>query len=177
MSNINCDTCEKITSEEESILVINEQHVDVDSVEIAKPNASKKCRFFKLVDQNTGNSSGRYTGTNPEEAAKKAYTHMLMSYKEKCIPMSEICTISIKESTRGSEKNIYTFQVERVKLETPEQISVLRKNGNYETITYEYRNRAKEIETPIKVINAVSDRRLGFAQKLAQILSDDYELD
>lgn len=84
-------------------------------------------RYFKVLNED-GTSSGRYTGT-PKIAASKAFTTRLQKMNE-ANPELDLDSleypfiITLRESTRGSDQKVYTYEAFRVKLEHPEEIPI-----------------------------------------------------
>ena len=91
---------------------------------------------------------GRFTGLTPYQAANKALSKY---YRETNKPKKQI-RFSIRESTRGSKRNVYTYNGRRDKLTTPVEYSI--KDGR--TIVKKFKNRLikvkkSELETTVEV--------------------------
>ena len=84
---------------------------------------------------------GRYTGLTPYQAANKALSKY---YRENTENVSEI-TFSIRESTRGSKRTVYTYNGRREKLATPVEYTIKGKDGE-RTVVKEYKNRLTKVK-------------------------------
>ena len=116
---------------------------DVSFQNQTNKNSSK--RYFKLMDPATGKYSGRYIGSTPMQATSKAFTKIITQYQPPSV-VPENVTIVLKESTRGSNGEIYTFSASRKKLCEPEKVTTTDKDtGETRTITYEYMNCIEKI--------------------------------
>lgn len=62
-------------------------------------------RYFKLINED-GSTKGRYTGETPKQAASKGYTKMLQQMKKDGEKIPKHSIIYLRESTRGSQKNL-----------------------------------------------------------------------
>lgn len=114
----------------------------------SKPAPAKE-RFFKLVDPETGETSGRYTGKTPKQAASKGYTKRLKKYKEEGKKHPHKSIIYMRESTRGSSKKYYGYSASRIQLPEPQQLKIKDKlTGKKKIITYHYRNKIKKVMVP-----------------------------
>ena len=86
---------------------------------------------------------GRYTGLTPYQAANKALSKYYREAEgEKS--GSEI-TFSIRESTRGSKRSVYTYNGRREKLATPVEYTIKGKDGD-RTVVKEYKNRLTKVK-------------------------------
>ena len=90
-------------------------------------------RTFKLI---TPSGTGRYTGTNPKQAAKKAFTYLA---KQK--GGSKKIDFSIQETTKDGNKKVLHYSGKRTKLKTPTVRTIKAKNGKETTITYKFDNK------------------------------------
>ena len=81
---------------------------------------------------------GRFTGLTPYQAANKALSKY---YRETNKPKKQI-TFTIRESTRGSKRSLYSYNGKREKLKTPVQYSI----NDGRTITKNYKNRLTKIK-------------------------------
>jgi hypothetical protein len=72
-------------------------------------------RFFTLMSDN-GEAVGRYSGYVPYTAAKKAATSM---FREKGRTSTGTLRITIRESTRGSDRKVFTYEATRSKKANP----------------------------------------------------------
>ena len=117
----------------------------------SKP-APVKERFFKLVDPETGETSGRYTGKTPKQAASKGYTKRLKKYKEEGKKHPHKSIIYMRESTRGSSKKYYGYSASRIQLAEPQELTIKDKlTGKKKVITYHYRNNIRKVMVPAMI--------------------------
>ena len=103
-------------------------------------------RYFNLINPDTGDVFGRYSGDKPKQAASKAFTKYLQSRnaKEQIQPNT---LIILRECTKGSSKEVYHFQASREKLNEPEKIVITDKeSGKQKIISYHYRNKITEMK-------------------------------
>lgn len=121
--------------------------VEVENADNASNDDEKEVsglRYFKLVYK--GNTSGRYSGRKPKQAANKAYSSVIK--KEGLQNGGGKIQFSIKECTRGSKQKRYTYDASRVKLDTPVEVNIVGADGKEKNITYNYNNvlqKAKQI--------------------------------
>lgn len=99
---------------------------------------TKVTRSFKVQLPGSEEYSGRFTGSTPYQAANKA----LSKYFRVTEKPKPVVTFSIRESTRGSKHNIYTYEGHRVKLETPVTYTI----GEGNTITKHHKNQLKKVK-------------------------------
>lgn len=111
----------------------------------AKPVAKvvKSVRSFKVRLPGSESFEGRFTGLTPYQAANKA----LSSYY-RANPKSKVSkiTFTIKESTRGSKRNEYTYNGKREKLSTPVEYPIKSADGTIRTIRKAFKNRLTKIK-------------------------------
>lgn len=111
----------------------------------AKPVAKvvKSVRSFKVRLPGSESFEGRFTGLTPYQAANKA----LSSYY-RANPKSKVSqiTFTIKESTRGSKRNEYTYNGKREKLSTPVEYPIKSADGTVRTIRKAFKNRLTKIK-------------------------------
>ncbi len=98
-------------------------------------------RSFKAMLPGSDKFEGRYTGLTPYQAANKALSKY---YRESTSSASEI-TFSIRESTRGSKRTVYTYNGRREKLATPVEYTIKGKDGE-RTVVKEYKNRLTKVK-------------------------------
>lgn len=111
-----------------------------------------KDRYFKLIDPDTNQTFGRYTGDTPKQAASKGYTKLLQKFKEEKKQPPKQSTIYLRESTRGSSKKVYGYTATRQKLDEPQELKITDKEtGKIKTITYHYRNKIKKVAVPEQI--------------------------
>ena len=123
------------------------KNVVVESADNESDDGEKEVsglRYFKLVYK--GNTSGRYSGRKPKQAANKAYSSVIK--KEGLQNGGGKIQFSIKECTRGSKQKRYTYDASRVKLDKPVEVNIVGADGKEKNITYNYNNvlqKAKQI--------------------------------
>lgn len=107
-------------------------------------------RSFKVQLPGNEEYTGRFTGLTPYQAANKALSKYFRENKES---NGEI-TFSIRESTRGSKRNVYSYNGKREKLPAPVKYSIEGKDaatGKAVTreIVKEYKNRLTKIKKAV----------------------------
>ena len=75
-------------------------------------------RYFKLLDTTTGEYIGRYSGKNPMTAAKKAANRYLTDNN------LSTSNITIRESTKDSDKKVFNYIAKKEELETPVTVMI-----------------------------------------------------
>lgn len=108
------------------------------ATETQQTAGGKRVRSFKVMLPGGENYEGRFTGLTPYQAANKALSKY---YRETNKPKKEI-RFSIRESTRGSKRNVYTYNGRREKLSTPVEYSI--KDGR--TIVKKFKNRLVKVK-------------------------------
>ena len=101
-------------------------------------------RTFAVVDVRkmgkcqTKFKSGRYTGKAAVNAALKAFNELCRLKK-----IRGVCTltVSVRETTRGSDGKVFTYKLHRMKLKEP----LVRFEGTPKEFTINYKNVAKSI--------------------------------
>ena len=125
-------------------------------------------RYFKLIDPDTQETFGRYTGDTPKQAASKGYTKLLQKYKEDKKTPPKTSIIFLRESTRGSNKKIYGYSAMRQKLDEPQNLVITDNDtGKEKTITYHYRNKIKKVPVPEKMTGGARGRAGSKSKKSA----------
>merc|ERR1711968_291091 len=81
---------------------------------------SKNLRSFKVKLPGNESYAGRFTGLTPYQAANKALSKYFRENKNVKTKIS----FTIKESTRSSKRNEYTYTGKRVKLDEPIEYSI-----------------------------------------------------
>jgi len=127
-------------------------------------------RYFKMIDIKTGKSYGRYTGETPKQAASKSFTKLLQKLKDNGKSMGgKSVTIYLRESTRGSNRKVYGYKASRVKLDKPQQLTIVDKDSKEEkTITYNYRNKIHKVEVPLELKGGAKKSKSKTAGKKAK---------
>lgn len=117
-------------------------------------------RYFKLINEKTSKSYGRYTGDTPKQAASKGYTKMLQKMKENGKTPPKQSTIYLRESTRGSARKVYGYVAYRQKLPEPQKRVIIDKeSGEKKTIICKYRNRIKKAPVPEQLGGMVKSKK------------------
>ena len=104
----------------------------------SKKGGSKKVRSFKVQLPGNETFGGRFTGLTPYQAANKALSKY---YRETSKPKKEI-RFTIRESTRGSKRNHYTYNGRREKLKIPVEYAI----NDGRVITKNYKNRLIKVK-------------------------------
>jgi hypothetical protein len=107
-------------------------------------------RSFKVQLPGSEDYTGRFTGLTPYQAANKALSKFFRENKES---NGEI-TFSIRESTRGSKRNVYSYNGKREKLAAPVKYSIDSKDATTgkavtREIVKEYKNRLTKIKKAV----------------------------
>lgn len=76
-------------------------------------------RYFRITYDNQ--IEGRYCGTTPQQAAKKAFTKL---YQKKDFGLDTPVHFSVKECTRGSRKKAFHYIGTRSKLAHPQEVRI-----------------------------------------------------
>jgi hypothetical protein len=90
-------------------------------------------RYFRLINNITGRSFGRYRGKTPKQAANKVFTSLVKRNQYN----NEIINFSIIECTLHSEKKIYKYTGERINIENG--FSRISRNNNQ--FQYKFKNK------------------------------------
>ena len=98
----------------------------------------KSIRSFKVQLPGKEEYTGRFTGWTPYQAANKALSRYFRSTEDP----KPVVTFSIRESTRGSNHKVYTYEGHRVKLETPVSYTI----GEGNTIVKHHKNQLKKVK-------------------------------
>ncbi len=99
-------------------------------------------RSFKAMLPGSDQFEGRYTGLTPYQAANKALSKY---YREAGDKATTEITFSIRESTRGSKRTVYTYNGRREKLATPVEYTIKGKDGE-RTVTKAFKNRLTKVK-------------------------------
>lgn len=132
----------KVTKKVASKSAAKAKTVTKTTVTVAKKTV-KAQRSFKVRLPGSETFEGRFTGLTPYQAANKA----LSSYY-RANPKSKVSliTFTIKESTRGSKRNEYTYNGKREKLSTPVEYTIKGADGTPRTITKAFKNRLTKVK-------------------------------
>jgi hypothetical protein len=108
-----------------------------------KSKKSKKgLRSFKVKLPGNEAYAGRFTGLTPYQAANKALSKYFRENKN----VKSKISFTIKESTRSSKRNEYTYTGKRLKLEKPIEYSI----GEGKLITKRYKNKLTKVKKGMK---------------------------
>lgn len=118
--------------------VATEVATDTATEVVSQTGSGKRVRSFKVRLPGTETFEGRFTGLTPYQAANKALSKY---YRETNKPKKQI-TFTIRESTRGSKRSLYTYNGKREKLKIPVQYSI----NDGRIITKNYKNRLTKIK-------------------------------
>lgn len=124
---------------------------------VTTPSVPKRERYFKLFDIKTNESTGRYKGETPKQAASKAYTKMIRSMAKNGQKIPTYSNIYLRESTRTpqqvdgasrviTKKKIYGYRAHRNPVTPVQKVTVVNKiTGEEKEITHRYRNDIKKL--------------------------------
>lgn len=101
-----------------------------------EPEDDGKTRSFKVKLPNTEEYTGRFTGLTPYQAANKALSKYFRNIENSNLSAEQVI-FSIKESTRGSDRNVYTYRGNRIKLETPITYTIKSKTKDADGVEHE----------------------------------------
>jgi hypothetical protein len=118
--------------------------VEEEGEEGEEGDADDKTRSFKVLLPNQEEYSGRFTGLTPYQAANKALSKFFRTLKNEDV--SQNITFSIRESTRGSKRNTYSYKGGRIKLATPIKYSIKSQEGEVREIVKEYKNQLVKVK-------------------------------
>jgi hypothetical protein len=123
----------------------------------AEVDEDDKTRSFKVLLPNQEEYSGRFTGLTPYQAANKALSKYFRTLKNEDV--SENINFSIRESTRGSKRNTYSYKGGRIKLAVPIKYNIKSADGEAREIVKEYKNQLVKVkkaemkaEAPVAVV-------------------------
>ena len=111
---------------------------ETETTEVQQTAGGKRVRSFKVMLPGGETYEGRFTGLTPYQAANKALSKY---YRETAKPKKQI-RFTIRESTRGSKRNVYTYNGRREKLANPVEYSI--KDGR--TIVKKFKNRLVKVK-------------------------------
>jgi hypothetical protein len=125
------------------------------NVETGSPDFDGRTRSFKVKLPNGENFSGRFTGLTPYQAANKALSKYFRTNDNSNITNNQV-VFSIRESTRGSKRNEYTYNGARVKLDEPIIYTIKSANGEDRVITKQYKNLLTKVKKSASVSTSES---------------------
>jgi hypothetical protein len=110
----------------------------------------KRTRYFKYVYE--GDTSGRFSGNKPKQAANKALTSIFKTLQKKGEKvLGRSISFTIKECTRGSKHKEYKYEGKREQLATPMKVNIKSENG-VKTIEYRFNNRVQKVKQEAKTV-------------------------
>ncbi|AEQ60716.1 ubiquitin-conjugating enzyme E2 [Acanthamoeba castellanii mamavirus] len=115
-------------------------------------NSNNLGRYFKIYDPTTGKTTGVYVGGIPKQAASKALTK-LFSNDDTVKNTNNKKEFYLREYTGNKPGKIYKYEGTRQKLNQPQKISIPSFNGQYKTITYNYKNKIVKKNVPDSIKN------------------------
>lgn len=113
-----------------------------------------KTRSFKVQLPGDEDFTGRFTGLTPYQAANKALSKYFRSNENKDVSDANQINFSIKESTRGSKRQVYAYKGNRLKLEVPISYTIKSLTGEERVIVKQYKNQLIKIKKNVKVETA-----------------------
>jgi hypothetical protein len=113
-----------------------------------------KTRSFKVQLPGDEDFTGRFTGLTPYQAANKALSKYFRSNENKDVSDANQINFSIKESTRGSKRQVYAYKGNRLKLEVPISYTIKSLTGEERVIVKQYKNQLIKIKKNVKVESA-----------------------
>jgi len=117
-----------------------------------------KNRYFELVDEDTGESSGRQLADTPKQACSIFFTVYIKQMKNDDIKIPNGIHMFVREITDKPNQKIYGFAASRQKLDKPQKLTIVDKEtGEEKTITYNYRNQIRKIVVPNRLQHSTTD--------------------
>ena len=98
-------------------------------------NGDPDCRSFKIRGSGIGFEGGSYKAKTISAAAKRAGSKLFQKKEYSKFPNKTSIKFILGETTRGSAKKTFAFEVTRIKLDKP--ITVARGNFDSEKDTFE----------------------------------------
>ncbi len=135
-------------------------------------NTEKVERHYRMIiDMESGETSGYYSGNNPKQAAIKAYSSYLKTLKKQGDKIPKKLEFAIKETTRsGNNKrgNVTFYSGKRETLKEPVEVQVKSQDGELKTILYKFRNlvkRDRELDTKFPELAGGAKKKRAEAKK------------
>ena len=132
------DAVVELSTEVQTELATMTESSEVVSQVVSQVGSGKQTRSFKVRLPGNDAFEGRFTGLTPYQAANKALSKY---YRETDKPKKKI-QFTIRESTRGSKRSLYTYNGQREKLKVPVEYAI--KDGR--TITKNFKNRLIKVK-------------------------------
>lgn len=144
-------------AESDVVLVVKKtkkakKSTDEQNEECPEGDDDCKTRSFKVQLPGLEDFTGRFTGLTPYQAANKALSKYFRN-KENLNLSENNVVFSIKESTRGSKRNTYTYKGNRVKLDVPITYVIKSVSGEERVITKQYKNQLIKLKKNVAVEN------------------------
>ncbi len=111
-------------------------------------NSNNLGRYFKIYDPTTGKTTGVYVGKTPTQAANKAFIKTFSNDNT-----GNKKEFYLQEYTGNKPGKIYKYEGTRQKLNQPQKISIPLHDGQYKTITYNYKNTVVKKNVPDSIKN------------------------
>ena len=114
----------------------------IHRVQIRPRRLPRRSRTFTLLNIETGESSGRYRGYLPAQAASKCFTYVARNIRNSTGRSQDNITteIFIRETTRHSKRKIYKYRCERRRIDHP----IDRRIGGV-NVRFQYHNSIKRL--------------------------------
>ena len=144
-------------AESDVVLVVKKtkkakKSTDEQNEECVEGDDDCKTRSFKVQLPGLEDFTGRFTGLTPYQAANKALSKYFRN-KENLNLSENNVVFSIKESTRGSKRNTYTYKGNRVKLDVPITYVIKSVSGEERVITKQYKNQLIKLKKNVAIEN------------------------
>jgi len=157
MSNVQKKKTKK-NSVNKSESTLENSDINKDEISIIMPTNTEeidKSRSFKIKLPNDEDFSGRFTGLTPYQAANKALSKYFRTSENNNITDDQVI-FSIKESTRGSKRQEYTYKGSRIKLEQPITYTIKSIDGVDRVITKQYKNQLIKVKKGNNITESVT---------------------
>lgn len=110
-----------------------------------------KTRSFKVQLPGNEEFTGRFTGLTPYQAANKALSKFFRNNENKDLTEKNQIVFSIKESSRGSKRQTYSYKGSRLKLEVPISYTIKSLTGEERVIVKQYKNQLIKVKKNVTV--------------------------
>lgn len=87
---------------------------------------TEKSNTYTVYSSDVGFTGGRYKSASPAGAAKKAASRIFRTTNKKTL------TLVIRKTTQGSDKTLYKYKAEHIKLKKPIILTIKGKEIKYE---------------------------------------------
>jgi len=134
----------KKVEQKENLVKKSKKKVQEGGEEDDLSDHEKRIRSFKVRLPGKEEFEGRFTGLTPYQAANKALSKYFR--ENKSLEGDTDVSFSIIESTRKSDKHIYTYIGKRYKLEVPVVYKIKDANGESREIVKNFKNVLKKVK-------------------------------